>query len=413
MALHSTATTARNTVAVSLSALLAACSFGGPKYVEVLDRPATGNDRFTATETEDYTAVVPRGFIESEELEPDAPESYTVVKGDTLWDISDMFLKKPWLWPEIWDYNPQIANPHLIYPGDELTLEYINGKPTLILSRNGKSVQRSTPGLGAANPVLDATGNPIPNTDGRERLSPRIRAESLDDAVPMISGDEIAQFLVHPQVVDLSDVNGAPYVVGNFDGRLASAVGHQIYARGTMNRDQTSYGIFRKNKALLDPVTGELLGHEVIHVADAKLLNIGDPSTLAITSNKMETIAGDILLPSSDDGALHSYTPRLPEINGEGRIVSLVNAITQTGRDQVVVLNLGKRSGVQPGDVMAIETRGDAIIDPHGRSRRDVISAPNIRTGVVMVFRTFDKVSYGLVMESTRPVVINDIVTGI
>jgi len=413
MALNSTATIARNTVAVSLSALLAACSLGGPKFVEVLDRPVTSQDRFgDTTAAEDYTAVVPRAFIESDELEPDAPEAYTVVKGDTLWDISDMFLKKPWMWTEIWDYNPQIANPHLIYPGDELTLEYVNGKPTLILSRNGRSVQRSTPGLGAANPVLDASGNPIPSSSGRERLSPRIRTESLDDAIPTIAGDDIGQFLVHAQVVSLSEIANAPYVVGNFDGRLTSAVGHQVYARGPVTRDQTSYGIYRKNKPLHDPITNELLGHEVIHVADAKLLNIGDPSTLVITSNKMETIAGDVLMPSSADGAQHNYTPRLPEINGEGRIVSLVNAISQTGRDQVVVLNLGKRSGVKPGDVMAIETRGDAIIDPNS-TRRSVITAPNTRTGVVMVFRAFDKVSYGLVMESTRPVVINDIVTGI
>jgi len=413
MALHSTAKIARYTVAVSLTALLAACS-SGPKFVEVLERPNTTDDRFgNVTNTDDYTAVVPRAFIESDELDPDAPESYTVVKGDTLWDISDLFLKKPWMWPEIWDYNPQIANPHLIYPGDELTLEYVNGKPTLILSRNGRPVQRSTPGLGAANPVLDASGNPIPGSDGRERLSPRIRAESLDDAVPMISGDDISQFLVHPQVVDLNEVRRAPYVVGNFDGRLTSAVGHTVYVRGQVDRNQTSYGVFRKNKPLIDPVTRELLGHEVIHVADAKLLNIGDPSTLLITSNKMETIAGDILLPSSEDGTEHSYTPRLPDINGNGRIVSLVNAITQTGRDQVVVLNLGRRSGVQPGDVMAIESKGRSIVDPNSGVRRSKVSTPNIRTGVVMVFRAFDKVSYGLVMESTRPVVQGDIVTGI
>jgi len=412
MALHSTSTTARNITAVTLLTLLAACS-AGPRFVKVLDRTSTDNEPYSTIDVENYTTVVPRGFIESEELEPDAPNFYKVVKGDTLWDISDMFLKKPWLWPEIWNYNPEIANPHLIYPGDELTLEYINGKPTLILSRNGKSVQRSTPGLGAANPVLDASGNPIPGADSRERLSPRIRTESLDDAVPMIAGDEIAQFLVHPKVVDLRELDGAAYVVGNFDGRLTSAVGHQIYARGQLDHNESSYGIFRLNKPLVDPVTRELLGHEVIHVADAKLLSVGDPSTLLITSNNIETIAGDILLPTSDIGTPHSYTPRLPDINGEGRILSLVNAITQTGRDQVVVLNLGDRSGVQPGDVMAIETRGGLIIDPRSASRKDVVRAPNTRTGVVMVFRTFEKVSYGLVMESSRPVSINDIVTGI
>jgi len=418
MALNMTVPTARLTLAVSLSALLAACSFGHTPSAMVLDEPTRVNDRFgeDGLTSNDYTTVVPRAYIDPEQLDENAPKNYTVVRGDTLWDISDRFLKKPWLWTEIWGYNPQIYNPHLIYPGDKLALEYVNGKPTLVLTRNGKIIpgNQGGPRLGAANPViLDADGNPIAQPGQRTRLSPRIRSESLDDAIPTVPRDAIKQFLVQPRVVDSSTIKNAPYVVGNIDNRLTSAVGHQVYVRGRMNRDQTSYGIFRRNKALRDPISNAILGFEITHVADAKLLSVGDPSTLMITGNKMETIKGDILLANNDASASHMFVPRLPELRGEARIVSLVNAITQTGRDQVVVLNVGTDSNIQEGDVLAIETRGKSMIDERGRGGYERVRMPNTRTGVVMVFRTFDKVSYALVMESTRPVMINDIITGI
>ena len=403
---------ARRLGALGLAALLAACGTGGPT-AEVVDPTPDAIDRFDADGLSGgYTAVVPRAWVDEEALDPDAPERYTVVRGDTLWDISDRFLKEPWLWPTIWKYNPQIANPHLIYPGDELALEYVDGQPTLVLTRNGKVV---VPGLGAASGV-GPNGEPLlgaANRDDVTRLSPRIRSESLDDAVPTIPGDTIRQFLVHPRVVDLETIERAPYVVGNYDGRLISATGHQIYARGDISREQTRYGIYRRSKPLVDPIGGDTLGYEISHVADAKLLNVGDPSTLAIVGNRMETIAGDILLPSSGGIVQAQYVPRLPEIRGDARIISLVNAISQTGRDQVVVLNVGEETGIAIGDVLAIETRGGSLIDPRGAGGHERVELPNIRTGVLMVFETFDKVSYALVMESTRPVMLNDIVTGI
>lgn len=418
MALNMTVPTAHLALAVSLSALLAACSIGHTPSAMVLDVPAKANDRFdkSGLSSKEYTAVIPRAYIDSEQLDENAPKTYTVVRGDTLWDISDRFLKQPWMWTEIWGYNPQIYNPHLIYPGDKLALEYVNGQPTLVLTRNGKTIPGNQvgPRLGAANPtILDADGNPLAQPGQRTRLSPRIRSESLDDAIPTIPRDAIQQFLVQPRVVDSGTLESAPYVVGNVDNRLASAVGHQVYVRGRLNRDQTSYGVFRRNKALRDPVSNAILGFEITHVSDAKLLNVGDPSTLMITSNKMETSKGDILLANDDTSASHMFVPRLPELRGDARIVSLVNAITQTGRNQVVVLNIGTSSNIQEGDVFAIETRGQSIVDQRGRGSYERVQMPNTRTGVVMVFRTFDKVSYALVMESTRPVMINDIITGI
>lgn len=408
MALQLTVPTARLALAVCLSTLLAACaSDKGPAVIVVQAPPAQINDRFSedGLSKPELPGAEPRTFIRPDQLETDAPSRYTVVKGDTLWDISDRFLKEPWLWPEIWSYNPQIKNPHLIYPGDVLALEYVDGRPTLTLTRNGKSL------ASAGSVILDADGNQL--SGDRVRLSPKIRYESLDDAIPTIPGDSIQQFLVHPRVVDASTLDNAPYVVGNYDSRLISAVGHKVFVRGQLNRDQTAYGIFRRNKELRDPVTQALLGFEVTHVADATLLSIGDPSALTITSNKMETMTGDILLPSHEGSIAHIYTPRLPALTGEGRIVSLVNAISQTGRDQVVVLNIGSESQIQEGDMLAIESRGNSIVDSRGANGHERITLPNQRTGVMMVFKTYDKVSYALVMESTRPVMINDIVTGI
>jgi len=359
---------------------LVACSFGKKPTLVAVDAPksATAEDRFS--EDGAYTAVVPRRpDLGAASIDPDAPKSYTVVKGDTLWDISDRFLKQAWLWPQLWDYNPQIKNPHLIYPGDKVGLEYVGGKPRLVIERDGQRVSQSG-GNGA-------------NT---ERLSPRIRSESLDDAIPMIPGDAIASFLIHPRVVAAEQLNNAPYVVGNYDGRLISAIGHQIYVRGKLNREQPKYAVFRKSKRLTDPATKKTLGYEVQHVSDAKLMHL------------------DVLLSTNEESVVPNYQTRMPSLgDGEGRVVSLVNAISQSGRDQVVVLNLGKKNKIRPGDVLAIEARGGSFIDTRGKRGYEEVSMPNTRTGVVMVFKTFDDVSYALVMESTLPVRVNDGVTGI
>ena len=390
---------------LSLSATLTACSMLGKEseLVTAMDAsPTTAESRFS--EDGDYTVAVPRdqnGSVQPSSLDPNAPNSYTVVKGDTLWDISDRFLKQAWLWPQIWDYNPQIENPHLIFPGDLIGLEYVDGRPRLVIERDGQRVSQS--GVGGSSAGL-----------GTERLSPRIRSESLDDAIPMIPGDAISSFLIHPRVVPANQLSNAPYVVGNYDGRLISAIGHQIYVRGKLNREQPQYAVFRKSKKLTDPVTRKTLGYEVQHVSDVKLMHLGDPSTLIVTSNKMETIAGDLLLATNDDSVSASYETRMPALGGNGgRVVSLVNAISQSGRNQVVVLNLGKKNKIQPGDVLAIETRGGKMIDRKGKMGYEEIKMPSTRTGVVMVFKTFDEVSYALVMESTLPVRVNDGVTGI
>jgi len=407
MAQNMTMTTARLTLAVCLSTILASCASGPSPSAMIFDTTAAPSERYKGGDEQRpvYTMAVPRVYIDSEQLDEDAPESYTVVRGDTLWDISDRFLKEPWRWTEIWGYNPDLHDPHLIFPGDELVLEYVDGKATLMLTRNGEIIPHNAgePSLGAANPV----------NSGRVKLSPRIRSEPLESAIPTISANSIEPFLVHSRVVDPSEIDAAPYVIANNEDRLITSMGGKIYVRGELDRNRTNYGVFREHKALIDPVDGTNLGYEVKHVADAKLLSVGDPSILGLTSNKMETIAGDILLPVSNDSIVHNYIPRLPELRGDGRIVSLANAISRTGRDQVVVINVGEASNVQKGDVLAVETRGGEVFDTRHSVRGETVTLPNQRTGVLMVFKTFERVSYALVMESTRPIEVNDIVTGL
>lgn len=416
MALNKTVHTAKLALAVSLAAILSACASNGPEPL-MATRPDLV-DRFgqNGLKVDGFSDNIARAYIDPALLRADAPVAYTIVRGDTLWDIAGRYLNKPWMWTSIWEANQQIRDPNLIYPGDKLELEYIDGLPHILFSQNGIDTVGGGPRLGAANPsnAVDENGNPIAiYSNSRAKLSPMIRSESLDSAIPTIPGDAIQQFLIHPLVVDSETLETAPYVVANHDNRLISSVGSQIYARGQMNSQQTNYGIYRKSDELRDLDTGVLLGHEITHVADAKLLNLGDPSTLMITSNKMETTSGDILLSSSLGDATHQYVPRMPKLNGKGRIISLFNAISQTGRDQVVVLNVGKSGNIKTGDVLAIETNGRQVVDKFAKSGPKHIKLPNIRTGVVMVFKTFEKVSYALVMESTRPVRINDIITGI
>jgi len=418
MAMTQPAALIRLVLTLSAIAVLGGCSTTREsRQVTPVTAPETViENRFSnANDQESYTAIVPRTDLAAE-LQPDHPGSHTVVRGDTLWDISGKFLKKPWLWPQLWDINPDIQNPHLIYPGDVIALDYSNGEPQFVVSRNGQQLNgQQLNGQASGSNGIDsrALAQSRPTGTDYERRSPRIRAETLEDAIPTIPGDAIQQFLLYPRVVTAEVTERAPYIVGNGEDRLISAAGHQIYARGRLNPNQRSYGIYRRSEVLRDPVSNEILGYEVDHVGNARLLQLGDPSTLVITDNKMETLSGDLLLEDSSQEIVHSYTPRMPQMNGEGRIISLTNAIAQSGRNQIVVLNIGQRSGIQVGDVMAVERRGGTLVDRFRKRGNSVVKLPSTRTGVLMVFQTFAKVSYALVMESTRPIHINDVVTDI
>lgn len=319
-------------------------------------------------------------------LKPDYPQRYVVVKGDTLWDIAARFLKDPWRWPELWNYNPQIANPHLIYPGDVLTLIYIAGRPVI-------QVQRAT----AVQPTT------LPEVT----LEPKIRAESLDLAVPTIPLDAIRAYLTRPRVATQQELDDAPYIISSEEEHLIAGTGNKIYVRGLKNGNQVRFVVVRPGETYRNPANpDDILGHEATHVADATLLKVGDPSTLRITSSDMEVLNGDLLLPADQTIPNTRFLPHGPAKPVTGQIIGVPGGMTQIGLYQVVALDLGREQGMDPGTTLAVFQKGEWVRDP--RQDNELVKMPDERAGIVMVFRVFDRVSYALVMNATRTLHVLD-----
>ena len=318
------------------------------------------------------------------EFRSSAPQQYTVVPGDTLWDLSNRFLVQPWYWPEIWYVNPQVENPHLIYPGDVLSIFYVGGKPYL------------TVGGG-------------PRIAGAERLSPQVRSEDINSSAYGIPIHAIQQFIIRPRVVSEETLNAAPYIVGSQEERLAFGSGDRVYVRGFEGDPDGRYTVFRKGGALLDPKSGELLGYEAIMVGDGNIVRKGDPATFDLSQTKREALRGDRLLPVNFSDQDTEFVPHAPNSAMHGTIISLFDAISQVGAFQVVALNLGHRDGIEKGHVLAVNQAGRVIADPFERPGSLVdVQFPEENAGIAMVFRIFEKVSYALIMETSRPLQIGD-----
>lgn len=315
-------------------------------------------------------------------LREDHPERYVVVKGDTLWDISGRFLRDPWLWPEIWHANPEIENPHLIYPGDVITLVYVDGKPQLRVERGPATI----------------------------KLSPQARETRLDQAIPTIPLDAIRPFLTEPRIASEAALEAAPYLVRSAGERLIVGAGDRIYVRAIPAADPSRYAVVRQGETYVDPVTEEILGVEALHIGDARLQKTGDPATLLITRSNREALIGDRLLPAVGDAYNTNFMPRAPEQAVEGQILSVVDGVSQIGRYQVVVINRGEREGLRPGHVLAVFQRGELVPDQVSEDRNDMVQLPDERAGVLMVFRTFEKLSYALVMRANTNMHVMDLV---
>ena len=332
------------------------------------------------------------------QLRPDHPERYTVVRGDTLWDIAARFLESPWHWARVWKINQAIKNPHLIYPGDVIVLRYVDGKPELTVLRTEK--------LG--------TGTPTPQPmaarpDGSVRLSPQIHSVPLDQAIPTIPPDVIVPFLTQPLAVDEDELEEAGYVTVGLDSRIALGNQSEFYARGLPAEGQGEYfQIFRPGKALRDPDSGELLAYEAMYLGDAQLLETGDPTKLVITTVKQEIQPTDRLLAASPRAALPYYFPRSPGKPLKGRVLSAVNAVSEVGPFTVVAVSLGRREGLEEGHVLRVLRHVGDHKDPVTRA---TYALPDEDSALLLVFRTYDKVSYALVMDANQPVHLLDAVT--
>jgi LysM domain len=321
-------------------------------------------------------------------LNPNAPESYGVKKGDTLWAIAKVFLRDPWYWPEIWQVNPQVQNPHLIYPGDTLRLVYIEGRPTIMLQRG------------------DAA-----------RVLPRVRSQPFEGAVTTIPYESVAAFMSKPSVLAKEQIKDAPYVLATRDMHVIMSEGDTLYARGFSGPVElgTHYNVVRVGDALIDPDDKRVVGYDGIFTGAGHVTRLGDPASLVMTESARETEAGDKLFAGGVDVPL-DFIPSAPKVKTNGRIMAVSNGVTIIGQYEVVVINRGAADGLAPGNVLAVFTAGDVVPDNVSKGFLNGMShlvtkkvrLPDERIGTFMVFKTFDRMSYGLIMEATNVIRVAD-----
>ena len=369
-----------------------------PTFAQIY--PITDAQRSTAHQ------VAEKGVPVSE-LAPNAPDIYVVKRGDTLWDISRMYLKSPWRWPELWGMNLKaLPNPHLIFPGQTLYLDKSDGYARL----------RTQP-TGGSDTV---------------RLSPRTRTDSLASlALPTLKTHLIAPFLVEPLVADAATIEQAPRLVATTDQRVLMAAGDRVYARGnpdaplsTKPGQPRSFRVFREAIPLKDPVTGEVLGYEARYLGNAELARsetteeISDgkgnlkqepvPATVDITSTKEEIRAGDRMLPEPPR-TFKNYIPHEPQTSVNARVVSIYGStpVAVAGQNQVIAINMGTAQGMEPGHVLTLLTQGDRVRDTTAEGK-PTIKLPSEHNGLAMVFLTFERVSYALLLDVRTGVRVGD-----
>jgi hypothetical protein len=336
------------------------------------------------------TAVQAEGI----RLKSDAPDRYTVVKGDTLWGIAGRYLDHPWQWPQIWRLNrDQIKNPHLIYPGDVLALDRSGATPRLVvLAKEGD------------RPMV--------------KIGPHIRAEQAKPkAIPAIPPAAIEPFLSQPLVIEQDFLAAAPRIVATDEDRFMLGAGDVAYVTGLPHDKGVRWQIYRQGSALVDPETKQTLGYEAIYLGEAKVLRTGEVSSVQIVKSNQEIHRGDRLMPLAALSFLE-YVPHAPEQPIAARIISAYGGVSEAGQNSIVALNRGSADGLEVGHVLAL-MRGDKTVsheddlDVFGRdSKRDTaagLKLPSERYGLALVFRTFDRVSYAIVMETTRPVHVLDL----
>ncbi|GMG86028.1 LysM peptidoglycan-binding domain-containing protein [Biformimicrobium ophioploci] len=327
-------------------------------------------------------------------LNPQHPDVYTVKSGDTLWDISSYFLRDPWVWPEIWYVNPQVQNPHLIYPGDQLRLIYIDGQPRLTVDR-GPTPYRLSP--------------------DSNRLSPGVRRQDLSTAIPAIPLDAINAFLSQTRIVDPNAFDGTPYIISGEGERLLVGTGETVYARGDFADALPAYGIYRPGPVYRDPQTKEILGRQALDVGSVDLYQLDEDekrnnwaiATMEVTRTSREVRLEDRLLPVEERAIAALFQPGAPAMEVDGEIMAVEDGVSQIAKYDVVALNRGAREGLQPGHVLAIYKRGATVRD---RLARDAVKLPDERAGFMMVFRSFEKMSLALVLESDKALAVGDLI---
>ena len=343
------------TAVVLLALVLVACATGPePAAPEVTEVPVT--EPAPAPEREP-----------GPQFRTSAPQQYVVQEGDTLWDIANVFLRDPWYWSEIWLVNPQVRNPHLIYPGDVLSIHFAG-------DRRGVMVE----------------------------LTPRVRIEALDEEPFPISA--LQPFMFRARVVDDETLEQAPYIVAAQDERVIFGRGDRVYVRNAPDAQRWDlYQLVRRDRMLFDPDTGEALGIATIPIGEAEVVHGGEIATVMLREGQREAVRGDRLIGFDDDPDLLFDISRPPP-GLDGTVIMLFDAISQIGTLQAAVINRGERDGMRNGHVFAVWEAGRVARDGISGVPNDTVQLPEEEIGSMMVFRTFDKVSYALVIKSIRPI---------
>lgn len=362
-------------------------------------------------------------------LQPNAPETYRIQPGDTLWGIAGRFLRDPWRWPEVWEGNPAVSDPNRIFPGERLVLDLSEaGSPRIRRAGGGMRVVK---------------------------LSPRVRVTALDTSIPTIPLGSVAPFLTRPWVTDDKAFDEAPYVVGFPHERVLAGRGDQIFVRRIMRATESSFEVLRPGEPLRDPETRELLGYGALYVGEARLEQTGDPATLRMISASMQVQVGDHVRQAREETVMRSFVPRSAPRGLEGHIVSVLDGASQIGQYDVVVLDRGSREGVEVGQVFGVYRGGVEAPDPVRRQDRDwngrnespadssfwlgdwaltgwvrdqpdsnaplplhrkaerladSYIVPFARSGIIMVFRVFPRVSFALVMRASQAMHVGEMV---
>jgi nucleoid-associated protein YgaU len=340
---------------------------------------------------------------EQPSVRADSPSSHTVVKGDTLWSISAKFLEDPWRWEEIWKGNSQIANPNLIYPNDVIHLIFVDGKPQLTVNSDSGNDSSSKKA-------------PKPTSNNGElvtvKLSPKIRTAPIKTAISAIPLERINAFLSSNRIVEAEELENAPHIIAGQKQRILLGTGDPLYARGNFSSTSLNYGIYTKGKEYIDPETEEVIGVQAIALGKDKMKKqTGYVGTFIVTRSLREirTDGGNRLLPNQQREITSTFLPTPPENEVTGTIVNTEGGLSQVGRLDVVTLNIGREDGLKQGTILGIYKVGGVIEDKFAEEKTPKeIELPNERAGLLMIFETFKKMSFAIVLEAETGVIVND-----
>jgi nucleoid-associated protein YgaU len=345
-------------------------------------------------------------------LRPDAPDRYVVVPGDTLWGIASRYTDSPWRWPELWGLNKdEIRNPHLIYPGYVIMLDRARGRLSIGGGPSGGEPSSGEPSSGTPSGAPSGAPTQARAPAGTVKLGPRVRVESLaKEEIPSIPSSVIEPFLSRPLIIEPDGLDKAPTIVGTQADRVILAAGNSAYVRGIGGAKEESWYVYRRGVPLVDPDNNQTLAYEAIYLGTARLERGGEPATVVLTSVAQEVGAGDKLVAAGRPQPIN-YAPHAPDNKIHGRVIGIYGSLGKVGEagpQSIISINKGARDGLEVGHVLALYSLGGSVRDVS--RARGTIKLPDERAGLAFVFRVFNRVSYALVMNITRPVSPLDVV---